>query len=240
MNWKLKLGLIAMSFSPAVCVAQQSGGAAKDGTQADFNVQMAVHIIRTDLVREELQMTAQQIEKTAHLEDALAEALQDAIHVATTLPRDQQKQPLDDAEAPLRRRLVETLSPSQLKRLREILVQFYGPGEFDPPEEDKEFDLSRQQIERVSEVLNDRFQRKSKVAAEMGLDIPQQVTPEIAARCRRYSEKEHAVDREALDRILNVLTAAQRDKLKKMSGKAVDLKELHRQESALKSGVPYH
>ena len=138
------------------------------------------------------------------------------------------------------------LSSRQLARLDEIAIQFLGPELFGPsliwPEVIKQFGISHDQVSRIGDISRDcdkantalaeQWEKTQEALVEKALvekAAPEKCFPldkEFYSRLAESVNEKWNVDNKALERIVEILTPAQRAQLAKMRGRPVDTKKL--------------
>jgi len=125
-----------------------------------------------------------------------------------------------DTQKKLLKRLDDILTPQQVKRLKEIMLQSQGSMMLLDPDVIKTLEISEDQQTQLKE-LRDVFQKKMRDSAVVRVQ-----SPDPAAFRNNAAEMHDKMQkaRKAFDDVmLQVLTPEQREKLDKMQGAKIDL-----------------
>ena len=184
-------------------------------------------------VEGELQMTAEQSEElvgySMNVQAELRQAFENfGKEFSRNLPGDEQdalKNELKDAIEKIRdkeqARLNDVLLPSQVKRLKEVRIQFFQRHHSDGLEAiRKELDLSSKQVSRMKNIRED-FQQKIKqmrAANSGGEKDDESDKPKITLTPRELNAKIARTKEEAKTGLMAVLTGKQQQRLRKLEG----------------------
>lgn len=228
--------VLALITWASILRAIQEGGQPKQGDELPEidNVQMALDLLCTELVQEEIELSDNQNNAIRPLGKLLARAIQGGMNDYLHLSAEDREErnaydELEKVVVPFRVEVKQILLPVQRGRLSEIMFQVCGLSVFEEPEVAADLELSNEQRNAIKGIEDGRFAKVCALLADSGLDTPQGVSDEWLARMQELSQKEHAVDKAAFGRVVEILTPEQRKQLKRMTGRDIDLEKLDKQ-----------
>ncbi|GBC90668.1 MAG: hypothetical protein N2045_10225 [Fimbriimonadales bacterium] len=155
-------------------------------------------LMRPDVQRE-LNLTEQQKAKINEMQQAMRVAMQEL----RNLPPDQRRQRMEEIRQ--KNDPTTVLTDAQKKRLRELELQWQGPMALMNPEIAREVGLTQEQQSKIQGILQEQFQAMRERFQQGG----GQPDPQAFEKARQELE----------NKILAVLTPAQREKWNQMLGK---------------------
>jgi Spy/CpxP family protein refolding chaperone len=179
-------------------------------------------ILRQEKFKKEFNLTAEQTSKLAEAEKDLQTNFRNKLSDAKPTSREEAQRVLKEISGQLQAELLaqikEILQPEQMKRLKEIRLQVIGVSVLLDPEVAGALDLTDEQKSQIRDVIADG--RKA-VKELTGGD--QQLSPEERQKnAIENQDKIKEVVKTHDEKAMEVLTAEQRERLKKMSGKKAD------------------
>jgi Spy/CpxP family protein refolding chaperone len=231
-----KLGLVAaatvisLAWAAGQVAAQPPEGAGDRGTRREFvpPVQAGggARILLIDAVKNDLQLTTDQVEKIKDVMKSAREATRGAFPDLRGLSPEDRRAKLKEMREKMqtqakesRKKIEAILTPAQLERFKQIRMQVTGPSAFGNPEVAKALDISKEQTEKIKALME---KMRGQWGERGGL---RNLSPE--ERRKKLAELGEKITRdrsETLKAILEVLTPQQREKFDKLQGKKIELK----------------
>ncbi len=189
-----------------------------------------LEMLGTDLARRETNVTDSQKKKVALLKSELVAAMEKAAHdnpENVSAERDEKRgEAFTAAAKATQKKLDEILSPSQLDRLWEIMIQ---DGAFQPlgcPELYvmlvKVLKLTDEETKRLDAISSDAETAMAKVIEAESRNANKPTQPQTQKKMLALIRRVHPIYKLAREKSLKVLTPNQREMFAKMTGKAVD------------------
>jgi len=191
----LAAALVAMAVSPAL--AQERQRQRPGGRFGGFGGGM-VYLLTQKSVQEELKLSEEQVKKVEELRTKQRESFQGLRDLSQ---EERQKKMREQGEA-TQKAVAGILKPEQLKRGRQISLQLQGAGALRNEEVAKALNITDDQKEKIREIQRKSFEEMR------GLGRGEEARTKIQELRKATNEK-----------VMAVLTAEQKTKLKEMQGK---------------------
>jgi Spy/CpxP family protein refolding chaperone len=185
-------------------------------------------LLMNEAVQKEIELTADQKEQFQKIRTESQEAMRTRMGDMQNLSQEERRakmqemrKEMEETAAKTQKKVEGILLPHQLKRIKEIQVQMQGLRALANPEVAKELGLTEEQ------------QAKIKAANEEAMKAMQEM---FQGGMRNLSQEERTAAREKMDKaqkdtetkLMEVLTAEQKEKLEKMKGEKFDTSTLMR------------
>jgi hypothetical protein len=190
-------------------------------------------LLRNDQVRNDLGLLEDQEAKLQTLGESARTAMQDlfsGMRDATPEQRQAKMQEIgrkmQDQDASMMKQIQEVLLPQQMQRLKEIRIQVMGARALADPEVQKELGLTDQQKQQLEQIQREAMSTMMGGGAGGGADFRNMSQEE---RQKMLSGMQDRM-RQAQDKVMNVLTADQKQKFESIQGKKlnIDMSQLMR------------
>ena len=203
-------------------ISLRSHGAIHDSTG------MILILLETDLVKKEIRLTDSQRDKLAPLKQELASGIDKAFeqHLAPEERNTKIEQAVTALDEKCRKKLEVILSPTQLDRVWEIMIQLEAFQRGYPDLNvalAKVLELSDDQKRRLDTISLDAELARDKMIDPREIpDSHKSAQPMTRDEMRKRVRIAEAIYAKAREQSLGVLTARQRDRFARMNGKDVD------------------
>lgn len=162
-----------------------------------FRRAMLLFLLNQKSVQEELKLSDDQVTKVKELLDKQ----RDSFRGLRDLSREERQKKIQEQGEATRKAVAKLLKPEQLKRVRQVALQLQGARALNNPQVAKALEISDEQKEKIQEIQRSAF-------AEL----------RGAGRGEEARKKRQEVMKATNEKIMGVLTAEQKTKLKKMQG----------------------
>jgi hypothetical protein len=166
-------------------------------------------LLQNEKVAKEIELTAEQKEKLQAVAKEVQESFQSMRSEMQGLSQEERTKKMQEAMEKTQKKVEGVLLPHQLKRIKEIQLQVQGIRALSNPEVVKELGLSSDQQEKIKTVNDDA--RKNRPQFTPG-QRPSQEDMDKMQKSMKVTET----------KLLDVLTAEQKEKLEKMKGEKFD------------------
>lgn len=221
MQWKLAVTVtVALMLAAAAVGAEVEGEGERTTYGATGNLQAMLLALRTELVQREINLTPEQAHRLSPLRDELEKLI-----------RADTDTDLFSPDFPIRKQVREILRPAQLRRLEEIMFQYFGPTLFVDPEISRMLALSDEQKQAIEKLMEDRQRRLEALFRELELHDPTipMSQEENRKRSRESLKREQVIENETVDRIVRTLSPEQGTVWNTLLGKKIDVGRLSEQ-----------
>jgi hypothetical protein len=192
----------------------------------------AFRLLQAESVQNELKITDEQKGKIKELMGKLGEIVKQYMLGMGGLTPDQQKAKQQEMQKALvegvkeaEKGMTEMLQPQQNERLRQIRLQIQGTAAVNDPEVAKSLELTDQQREQLKTINEQHKEQITKLIGQLRDTPPEQ----RAAKQAEIHEKAKQISKEAVEKIEQLLTAEQKQKLESLKGEKFDLSTLRPQ-----------
>ncbi len=189
-QFALAAAVVVMACGPALAQQQRRGFGGGFGGGAIF-------LLGQKSVQEELKLSEDQVKKVKELSDKQRESFQGLRDLSAEERRDK----IQEMTKANDKALAEILKPGQLKRVRQISLQQQGAFALVNPEVAKALNISEEQKDKIREI-----QTKAREESQ-GL-----------GRDEEGIKKRQEIRKSTNEKVMGVLTAEQKTKLKEMQG----------------------
>jgi Spy/CpxP family protein refolding chaperone len=180
-------------------------------------------LLRLEQVQKELNLSDQQKEK---LKGLGREARPERPADGGDLTPEERQQKLDEFRKKARermekieKRLAEILKPEQLERLKQIRLQATGAAALADPQVVKALGITDDQRAKLKKLYDGAGEKRRELRGSM-----RDLSPDEREAKRAENQKKiRQIEKELMDKALEVLTPEQREKFEKMKGKKFDL-----------------
>lgn len=184
-------------------------------------------LLQSKTVREELKVTDEQAAKLREWQkefmpkmgEMMKEKLKD-------VPREEMREKMaammSEMNATVYKELGEVLKPGQVKRLKQINLQVGGLQALANPETAKMLKVTDDQKEKISAVAADAGKEMRELGEEYGVRFPGG-RPTDADKAKEYAEKSAKLTKDAMTKVMAVMSDDQKAQYKEMTGEMVDV-----------------
>lgn len=190
----LAAAVVVMAVSPALAQEQQRQ---RGGRGFGFGGMGTLFLLGQKSVQEELKLSDEQVTKVKELQEKQRESFQGL----RDLSQEERRTKMQEAAKAQTEAVAKLLKPAQLKRVKQISLQQAGVRAINDEEVAKALSVTDEQKEKIREIGRESFEK----LRELGRD-------EEAAKKRQELMKE------TNEKMMGVLTAEQKTKLKAMQG----------------------
>ena len=220
------------------CRASEGTGTEEDYSDflmqpKDYEDSLRMQLLSVELVQKDLRLTDDQLEKLNGLyETGMAKSceifpeLPDVDSLPQSLSEEEHKelmQKIKDLQSVKRKFLAKSfaiLTPDQMERLKQIHLQATIPGSLQRPEIINALHLSKEQLEKIRTQRNQMRQREFAKQSDRS-------NPNQNERMLEFLKASYKDQVETTNRMLGILTPEQRTELEKLTGKKIDLPQIH-------------
>ncbi len=189
MQFALAAAVVVMACGAAMAQQQRQRGGFGGG---------AIFLLGQKSVQEELKLSEDQVQKVKELSDKQRESFQGL----RDLSQEDRRAKMQEMAKANDKALAEILKPGQLKRVKQISLQQQGAFALVNPEVAKALNISEEQKDKIREI-----QTKARDESQ-GL-----------GRDEEGAKKRQEIRKATNEKVMGVLTAEQKAKLKEMQGK---------------------
>lgn len=227
------LGVLALTLLFAASAMAQPGGGRRQGQAGPGmggpggpGMGGPLQLLRLEQVQKEIELVDDQKTKLRELGEESAREMREAFSGMRDLNEEQRRERMEELrkkaqerEAELAKKIEAILLPHQLKRLKEISVQVQGIRALNSAEVAKELGITEDQKAKMESIRREVTDQFAKLREEM-----QDLSPEQRReRFREMGEKMRETQQQVEEKILNVLTAEQKEKFEALKGKKFDV-----------------
>jgi Spy/CpxP family protein refolding chaperone len=180
-------------------------------------------LLHVKAVQKDLDLTQEQIDKLKEVGKTAFRGLGQRRPPPGDLSEDQRKElrtKIEARAAETKKKIEAILTPKQMERLKEIRLQWIGPGALADPDVRKALNLTDEQKEKIKKLGKELREKVADLLKDVGKADPDE-RREKRAETR---DKVQKLRQKTLDDVLALLTTEQRATFDKMLGKKLELK----------------
>ena len=174
-------------------------------------------LIQNEGVQKELKLSSDQVEKATAAVQKVREKHQDELAGLRDLQGDERREKMVSLNKTIsseqEKSLAGILTPDQIKRLKQIEIQAQGAQAFTDPEVEKQLNLTGDQKEKIKTIAADAQAEMRELFQGGG----------GGGDRAEMQKKRAALSKATMERISAVLTSAQKDTWKEMTGAPVEI-----------------